>query len=77
MKRKRLTYTRELLTAFDVAQLLGRSVSTVYAWSERGILPAPVEYGGRYRWRERDIVAWAEAGFPQRERAEQEKKAKA
>ncbi len=77
MKRRRLTLAEDLLSVFDVAELVGRSVSTVYDWHERGLIPAAIEFGGRYRWRKTDIIEWAEAGFPQREPEQKRSKAKA
>lgn len=75
MSNQRLT--SDLLNIYETAALLGRSVSTVYAWSERGLMPAPVERGGRCRWRLSELTAWAEAGFPQRGPAKNEAKAEA
>ncbi len=42
--------TADLLTVYQVAALLGVSVSTVYEWSERrGYMPEPIKFGGRNR----------------------------
>ena len=39
MKRRRLTLAEDLLSVFDVAELVGRSVSTVYDWHKQGSSP--------------------------------------
>jgi excisionase family DNA binding protein len=77
MRKRRPQLTDDLLNIHETAALLGRSVSTVYAWLERGLIPEPIKFGGTYRWRQSDLIAWAEGGFPQREPAEKETKAKA
>jgi excisionase family DNA binding protein len=77
MPRVKPTLTDDLLTIFDVAAFIGRSVSTVYDWTDRGLLPTPVEFGGRYRWRRSDLLEWAEAGYPKRDAAKKKTKAKA
>ncbi len=46
-----------LLTARDVCAELVVSHSTLYAWIERGILPQPLKFGQRSRWRRSDIDA--------------------
>ena len=44
----------------EVAALLGCSVSTVWAWSKRGIIPAPQRVGPRFTyWLRGDIEAAA------------------
>lgn len=44
----------------EVAALLGCSVSTVWAWSKRGIIPAPQRVGPRFTyWLRSDIEATA------------------
>ena len=51
----------------EVAALLGCSVSTVWAWSRRGIIPAPQRVGARFTfWLRSDIeaVATSTANIP-------------
>jgi excisionase family DNA binding protein len=48
-----------LLTARELADLLGFSSSTVQDWSERGELPA-FKLGGRLRFRESEVLVWLE-----------------
>lgn len=48
-----------LLTARQVADLLGFQAGTIVDWFERGDLPA-FKVGGRLRFREREVAAWLE-----------------
>lgn len=50
-----------LLTARDLADLLGVSAETVLRWARRGELPAFRLPGGAIRFREADVDAWLEA----------------
>jgi excisionase family DNA binding protein len=55
-----VTSTAErLLTARELADLLGFSASTVQDWTERDELPA-FKIGGRLRFRESEVLAWLE-----------------
>ena len=46
----------------EVAALLGCSVSTVWTWAKKGIIPAPQRVGGRFTyWLRADIEAAATA----------------
>ena len=47
-----------LLTARQVADLLGVSSETVLRWTRRGLLPAIRLPGGAIRYRESDLEAW-------------------
>ena len=51
--------TECLLTARELAELLGFSASTVVDWTEAGALPA-FKIGGRLRFRESEVLAWLE-----------------
>ena len=53
--------TGRLLTARDVAELLGVTAETVLRWTRRGQLPAFKLPGGAVRYREPDVDAWLEA----------------
>jgi excisionase family DNA binding protein len=49
-----------LLTAREVADLLGVSAETVLRWTRRGELPAIRLPGGAIRYREHDLERWLE-----------------
>jgi excisionase family DNA binding protein len=48
-----------LLTAAQLADLLGFSAGTIVDWSERGEMPG-FKIGGRLRFRESEVVEWLE-----------------
>jgi excisionase family DNA binding protein len=52
--------TERLLTAVEVAELLGFSSATIQDWSEQGKLPG-FRLGGRLRFRESEVLAVLEA----------------
>ena len=52
--------TSRLLTARDVADLLGVSAETVLRWTRRGELPAIRLPGGAIRYREDKVDGWLE-----------------
>ena len=52
--------TERLLTARELAELLGFAAGTVVDWAERGQVPA-FKLGGRLRFRESEVEAWLEA----------------
>jgi excisionase family DNA binding protein len=52
--------TERLLTARELADLLGFSASTVVDWSEAGRIPA-FKIGGRLRFSESEVLDWLEA----------------
>lgn len=61
-----------------VAIICGVSVKEVYRWHYAGQMPRPVKLPGRgtgkrprLYWRRREIEAWVEAGFPNRQRWEE------
>jgi len=55
---------RLLLSANQVAELLGVSVRTLWRLLSAGKLPAPVRLGGSVRWRNADIRQWIDEGCP-------------
>lgn len=59
-----MTTTSKLLTAGQVAELLGVSAATVYQMSYRGQLPGRVKIGARVRFREDLIAQVVEKGLP-------------
>lgn len=59
--REILAYLDELLTADDVAQLLGVEVQSVYRWASDGCGPRRVKLGGGdgpVRYRRGDVREW-------------------
>ena len=57
-----------LLTAKELARLLGVAPCTVWTWHAAGRIPLPVKIGGVTRWRRSEIEQWIEAGAPGREK---------
>jgi PTS system nitrogen regulatory IIA component len=51
--------SERLLTARELAELLGFAAGTVVDWAERGDVPA-FKLGGRLRFRESEVLAWLE-----------------
>lgn len=60
-----------LITADELATLLGLSARTVWRMHSAGRLPAPVKLGRAVRWRQKEIDAWIEAGCPESWRDQQ------
>jgi excisionase family DNA binding protein len=50
--------TGRLLTARELAELLGVSTETVLRWTRRGTLPAIRLPGGAIRFRQDELDAW-------------------
>jgi excisionase family DNA binding protein len=55
-----------LLTARQVAELLGFAPGTIVDWYEAGRIPAS-KVGGRLRFRESEVLAWLETKRPDAE----------
>jgi excisionase family DNA binding protein len=51
--------TERLLTARELAELLGFTAGTIVDWSEAGAIPG-FKVGGRLRFRESEVLAWLE-----------------
>ncbi len=51
--------TEQLLTARQLAELLGFAAGTVVDWAETGKVPA-LKVGGRLRFRLSEVEAWLE-----------------
>jgi len=68
-----------LISATELADLLGVNKSTVWSWHSSGRIPLPVRLGGTTRWRTEEIRQWIDAGCPARARWErlQERRAEA
>lgn len=54
-----------LLTADEVAQLLGISTRTLWRLCSAGRCPPPLRIGGNTRWRRAEIETWVVQGCPQ------------
>jgi excisionase family DNA binding protein len=52
--------TERLLTARELAELLGFAAGTIVDWAEAGKVPA-FKVGGRLRFRLSEVEAWLEA----------------
>jgi predicted DNA-binding transcriptional regulator AlpA len=57
----------KMLTAADLCGMLSTSIRTVHRLNSAGKIPAPVRIGGRPRWRRDEIIAWIDAGCPDRQ----------
>lgn len=51
--------TERLVTAAELAELLGFSPATIVDWAEAGSLPC-FKLGGRLRFRESEVLDWLE-----------------
>ena len=63
-----MTKDRLLLSASELAVLLGVARCTVWTWHASGKIPMPVKIGGTTRWRRAEVERWLEVGAPPRER---------
>jgi excisionase family DNA binding protein len=48
-----------MLTAAELAEILGFSAGTIVDWSEAGAIPS-FKLGGRLRFRESEVLEWLE-----------------
>jgi len=55
-----------LLTAAEAAALCHASERTWRAWDAGGHIPEPVHVGRSVFWRPKELVAWVDAGCPDR-----------
>lgn len=55
-----------LLSAKDLAAMLGVSRRTVSRLKSAGKLPRPIRIGGSERWRRDELADWLQAGCPDR-----------
>ena len=58
----------KLLTARDVAQLMGCNPRTVYRMAQMGHMPKEIKIGGMIRWNRLLIEQWIEDGCPAQEK---------
>ena len=64
------TQGKLLLSAQELAGLLGVGRSTIWTWHSSGRIPMPLKVGGCTRWRRVEIQRWVESGCPGRGRWE-------
>ncbi len=69
MEKTNVNQTQQPLAirAKELAALLGVSLRQVWRLSSSGKLPKPVRLGGSVRWRRNEIIAFLEAGCPDRQ----------
>ena len=58
--------TEKLLTAKAVGEMLSLSKRQIFRLNSCGKIPAPIRIGGSIRWSESTILAWLQAGAPDR-----------
>jgi predicted DNA-binding transcriptional regulator AlpA len=58
----------KLWTAKQVAAFLKVSTRQVHRLTVDALMPACIRLGGNIRWRKEEIIAWLDAGAPNRER---------
>ena len=57
-----------LVTADQASAMLGVSKAHFYRMHNAGRIPLPVRLGGAVRWRRAELLAWIDAGMPNRQR---------
>ncbi len=62
-----------LLTADEVAALLGVSRSVFYRWDARGDVPRALRIGRMRRWSRLEVIRWVERRCPPRHQWESER----
>ncbi|CAH8208219.1 hypothetical protein VAE308_940001 [Vibrio aestuarianus] len=56
-----LMNTEKLLTYRDLCTMFDRNYKTIWAWTKKGIFPAPVKLMGRtVGWKRADVEKWIE-----------------
>jgi len=58
--------TEKLLTAKAVGEMPSLSKRQIFRLNSCGKIPAPIRIGGSIRWSESTILAWLQAGAPDR-----------
>lgn len=53
-----------LISVSELATILKCSTRTVWRMESAGLLPSPVRFGGKVRWRYQDIIQWIEKNCP-------------
>lgn len=57
-----------LVDALEASELLGISRAHFYRMHNAGRIPLPIRLGGSVRWRVSELVAWVNAGMPNRQK---------
>lgn len=70
-----MTHDQLLLRAVDAARICGVACVTFRRWNSSGRIPQSLKIGGARVWRKAELVAWIEAGSPDREKWEASQKA--
>ena len=58
---------RLLVTANEIAEMVGVSSRTIWRWDSSGKVPKPIRIGKAVRWRRQDIDEWVKDGCPPRQ----------
>jgi prophage regulatory protein len=66
-EKKRGPIAPELLRARDAATLCGIGLATWWRWDAAGKMPRGVKIGGARLWSRTELLAWIEAGCPERD----------
>ena len=69
-KTETLETTPLVVSARELARLLGVSIRQIWRLNSSGKLPKPMRLGGSVRWLRKEIEAFVEAGCPDRQRWE-------
>jgi predicted DNA-binding transcriptional regulator AlpA len=59
----------------EAAKLIGISTPTLDRWDSLGLLPRGLKLAGTKSWRRAELLAWVEAGCPDRRTWESTRKA--
>ena len=68
-KQEQVNQTQQplVISAKELAAMLGVSIRQVWRLNETGRLPKPIRLGGSVKWLRKEIEAFIEAGAPERE----------
>ena len=55
-----------LLTKDHMAELLGRTIRTIYRWESQGRIPSSVNVAAQRMWRRDEIMHWIDSSCPSR-----------
>jgi predicted DNA-binding transcriptional regulator AlpA len=67
---------RPVMNAPELAETLSLSVRSIWRFYSAGKLPSAVRIGNSVRWRREEILAWIEAGCPDRKTWDRMREAK-
>lgn len=66
MTTEKTNQTCQLLSAKTLGQMISLSKRQIFRLNSCGKIPAPIRIGGSVRWSESTILAWLQAGAPDR-----------